>query len=66
MTDRPLRIQLHHSRRLWRGKLRREWWFTIVAANGRTLAHSEGYARRVDCLAAAQLVANTPIVVEDP
>ena len=56
---RPLRLFLHCSRR---GPLRRvEWWFQIVAPNGRILAHSEGYQRRIDAQSAATLIVRGPI-----
>lgn len=33
-----------------------EWYFKIVARNGRTLAHSEGYRNKTDARHAAQTI----------
>ncbi len=35
----------------------RQWWFTIVSPNGRTLVTSEMYARRGGCLNAIDALA---------
>jgi uncharacterized protein YegP (UPF0339 family) len=40
-------IELFSRRRLVRGPL---WYFRIVARNGETVAQSEGYSRRIDCM----------------
>jgi uncharacterized protein YegP (UPF0339 family) len=40
-------IELFSRRRLVRGPL---WYFRIVARNGETIAQSEGYSRRLDCM----------------
>ena len=48
-----LRIELcqnHHGRQ--------RYWFRIIAANGRILASSEKYVRRIDRNKSAALVAN--------
>jgi uncharacterized protein YegP (UPF0339 family) len=39
-----------------RKNVRGEWYFSIVASNYRTLAHSEGYGNRSDAVSAAQLI----------
>ncbi len=39
---------------------RRDWRWTLYAANGRKIANSgEGYRNRADCVAAINLVAST-------
>jgi uncharacterized protein YegP (UPF0339 family) len=45
----------------------KKWFWRLVANNGKTLAHSESYARRKDCRRTAYLVADSkPIeVVEE-
>lgn len=36
----------------------KQWFFRIVASNGKTLAHSENYWNRSDAVHAAQLIIN--------
>lgn len=47
-----LTIQIF-SRRTLRGK---RWFFRVRAANGKTIAQSEGYHNRADCLGTATLL----------
>lgn len=63
---RPPKLVLHHrpavNKRIGRRPLRQvvspqRWWFTIVAPNGRTLAHSEQYARAESALKAMRIIA---------
>jgi len=35
---------------------RPRWYFRVVARNGETIAQSEGYSRRMDCMATAELL----------
>jgi uncharacterized protein YegP (UPF0339 family) len=46
-------IELFSRRRLVRGPL---WYFRVVARNGETVAQSEGYSRRLDCMNTAHLL----------
>jgi uncharacterized protein YegP (UPF0339 family) len=36
----------------------RRWFFRVVAVNGETLAQSEGYRNKADCLRTAGLIIN--------
>jgi uncharacterized protein YegP (UPF0339 family) len=46
---------------------RPKWYFRLVASNGEPIAQSEGYSRRMDCRATAELIAsNTFDIVELP
>lgn len=48
--------------KLFKGK-DRKWYFRFVARNNRTVAQSEGYARRVDCLKTVLLIAKMKLEV---
>jgi uncharacterized protein YegP (UPF0339 family) len=45
-----MKIEIFSSRD-WLG--RKQWRFRIVALNGETVAQSEGYSRRIDCIETA-------------
>lgn len=34
------------------------WFFRIIAANGESVAQSEGYSRKIDCRGTANLLKN--------
>ncbi len=57
-----MRFELHRARR---GVARRpQFYFRIVAENGETLAHSEGYANREDALSAMAVISHGALVAE--
>lgn len=44
----------------------RKWYFRFVAKNRKTVAQSEGYSRRIDCLKTVMLIAKMKLqVIED-
>lgn len=44
-------IEIFPRKTLMRG---RQWYFRVKATNGETIAHSEGYKNRGDCISTAQ------------
>lgn len=48
-----LTIQIFSKKSLLRGK---QWYFRVKAMNGKTIAQSEGYHNRQDCIGTATLL----------
>lgn len=46
-------IEIFSSKSLLRGK---QWHFRVKATNGKTIAQSEGYKNRADCVGTAQMM----------
>lgn len=45
-------------------KSKGKWFFRIVAANGKTIAQSQSYQRKANCLATVDLFAPLVIAIE--
>ena len=39
-----------------KSKKNKQWYFRIVADNGKKISHSEGYKKKVDCLKTVTLL----------
>lgn len=40
----------------WKSPKNGQWYFAIIARNGKTVAQSEGYKRKASCLKTAELI----------
>lgn len=50
------RVVLRRTHKRWPSRRPQQWWWAVIARNGRTLAHSETYHNRSDALASARLL----------
>lgn len=48
-----MKIEMYVSRKMFR---RPKWYFRFRASNGKIVAQSEGYSRKIDCKSSAHLI----------
>lgn len=58
-------VTIHKSRTRWPIRRPQRWHWVAKAANGRTLAHSEQYTNRADCLQAAMTLFQADVVLRE-